>query len=83
MDPELLIDGESLSNYLVKDLIDIDPQNPQPRYKDFTVPIEKRVAPRKGGITSMGFAAEGMTPGQRFPGDTKGEASQRSSKNNK
>ena len=53
------------------------------RYVDFTVPIEKRVAPRKGGATSMGFAAEGLAPGQRFPGDTQGEATQRAKKQKK
>ena len=57
-----------------------DPKNPQPRYQDFTVPIEKRIAPRKGGVTSMGFAAEGMAPGQRFPGDTQGETQRRGKK---
>ena len=69
-----------LSAYLKDDLIDIDPKNPQPRYQDFTVPIEKRIAPRKGGVTSMGFAAEGMAPGQRFPGDTQGETLRRGKK---
>ena len=72
-----------LAEFFVKDLIDIDPKNPQPRYVDFTVPIEKRVAPRKGGATSMGFAAEGLAPGQRFPGDTQGEATQRAKKQKK
>lgn len=69
--------GLDLANYLVDDLIDIDPKNPTPRYADFTVPIEKRAAPRQKGATSMGFAAEGLAPGQRFPGDTQGEAEYR------
>lgn len=69
--------GLELANYLVDDLIDINPKNPTPRYSDFTVPIEKRVAPRRKGTTSMGFAAEGLAPGQRFPGDTQGEAEYR------
>lgn len=33
--------GLGLAEYLVEDLIDIDPKNPTPRYVDFTVPIEK------------------------------------------
>ena len=69
--------GLDLANYLVNDLIDIDPKNPTPRYADFTVPIEKRVAPRQKSATSMGFAAEGLAPGQRYPGDTQGEAEYR------
>lgn len=69
--------GLDLANYLVDDLIDIDPKNPTPRYADFTVPIEKRAAPRQKSATSMGFAAEGLAPGQRFPGDTQGEAEYR------
>lgn len=69
--------GLDLANYLVDDLIDIDPKNPTPRYADFTVPIEKRVAPRQKSATSMGFAAEGLAPGQRYPGDTQGEAEYR------
>lgn len=69
--------GLELAKYLVDDLIDIDPKNPTPRYIDFTVPIEKRAAPVRKGSTSMGFAAEGLAPGQRFPGDTQGEAAHR------
>ncbi len=67
----------ALANYLTDDLIDIDPKNPTPRYTDFTVPIEKRIAPSHKSPTSMGFAAEGLAPGQRFPGDTQGEAEYR------
>lgn len=66
-----------LARYLRDDVIDIDPKNPTPRYTDFTVPVEKRKAPRQKGVTSMGFAAEGLAPGQRFPGDTEGEAAYR------
>ena len=57
--------------------------NPTPRYTDFTVPIEKRVAPRRKSATSMGFAAEGLAPGQRFPGDTQGEAEYRAGQKTK
>ena len=74
--------GGSLSatemfTYLYFKEMNIDPKNPTPRYADFTVPIEKRAAPRQKGATSMGFAAEGLAPGQRFPGDTQGEAEYR------
>ena len=75
--------GLDLADYLTDDLIDIDPKNPTPRYTDFTVPIEKRVAPRRKSATSMGFAAEGLAPGQRFPGDTQGEAEYRAGQKTK
>ncbi len=61
--------GLELAEHLTPDLIDIDPKAPAPRFADFTVPVEKRTAPRGGGATAMGFAAEGLAPGQRFPGD--------------